>query len=328
MAKISVIVPVYKVEPYLNRCIDSILNQTYTDLEVILVDDGSPDNCPALCDQAAQRDPRVKVIHKENGGVSSARNAGLDAATGDYVAFVDGDDTVDLRFVEYLLKACEKAGADVAFCNFRRISEASQADQTVCEFDSLDLEEGAGSDCVDQFFARWCQPNVFNKLIKRDLLGELRFPDAVKAEDLWFSYRVLERAQRVAGMKHCSLYYYWQNEGSAMRQVACKHAEDELRLRLDIYTTLLKGRYPVCRQFSDQTMRNYLDYCLCARGGFRALSDVLTDYGRVLAAEMWMPEAKSVKEKIDLYTLLISHRLWTMKRLVSYKLFGTPLYLD
>ena len=75
MPKISVIVPVYKVEPYLNRCIDSILNQTYTDLEVILVDDGSPDNCPALCDQAAQRDPRIKVIHKENGGAASARNA-------------------------------------------------------------------------------------------------------------------------------------------------------------------------------------------------------------------------------------------------------------
>ena len=92
MNLISVIVPVYKVEPYLRRCVDSILAQTYQDLEVILVDDGSPDNCPEICDEYAAQDERIKVIHKANGGLSSARNAGLDAASGDWVSFIDSDD--------------------------------------------------------------------------------------------------------------------------------------------------------------------------------------------------------------------------------------------
>ncbi|OUQ56652.1 hypothetical protein B5E58_10530, partial [Tyzzerella sp. An114] len=94
--KISVIVPIYNVEKYLNRCVDSIINQTYKNLEIILVDDGSPDNCGKICDEYAKKDNRIKVVHKENGGVSSARNVGLNIATGDYIGFVDGDDWIDL----------------------------------------------------------------------------------------------------------------------------------------------------------------------------------------------------------------------------------------
>ena len=102
---ISVIVPIYNVEKYLRRCVDSILNQTYKNLEVVLVDDGSPDACPAICDEYAQKDKRIKVVHKQNGGVSSARNTGLDFATGDYIAFVDRDDYIEVdneaTIVEY-----------------------------------------------------------------------------------------------------------------------------------------------------------------------------------------------------------------------------------
>ena len=96
MPKLSIIVPVYKVEQYINKCIDSILNQTFTDFELILVDDGSPDNCGKICDEYAQKDERVRVIHKENGGVSSARNLGIDEAKGEYVSFIDPDDWIDL----------------------------------------------------------------------------------------------------------------------------------------------------------------------------------------------------------------------------------------
>ena len=103
--EISIIVPVYQVEKYLNECIDSILAQTFTDFELILVDDGSPDNCPALCDAAAEKDSRVRVIHKQNGGVSTARNAGLDAAQGNWIAFVDSDDTAAPEYLEKMHKA-------------------------------------------------------------------------------------------------------------------------------------------------------------------------------------------------------------------------------
>ena len=111
---ISIIVPVYKVEPYLRRCVDSILNQTYRNLEVILVDDGSPDNCGSICDAYAKQDSRVKVIHKENGGLSSARNAGLDVMSGAYVGFVDSDDWIEPHMYESLLKLMEKFDAQMA----------------------------------------------------------------------------------------------------------------------------------------------------------------------------------------------------------------------
>ena len=103
---ISVIVPVYKVEQYLDRCVQSVVNQTYKNLEIILVDDGSPDNCPAMCDAWAEKDSRIRVNHKENGGVSSARNTGLDTATGDYITFVEADDWIESDMLEFLLPTC------------------------------------------------------------------------------------------------------------------------------------------------------------------------------------------------------------------------------
>ena len=115
-AKISIIVPVYKVEPYLRKCLDSIVGQTYQKLEIILVDDGSPDSCGAICDAYAARDERIRVIHKENGGVASARNAGLDAATGDYIGWVDSDDWIEADMFECLLKGAEDYDADIVVC--------------------------------------------------------------------------------------------------------------------------------------------------------------------------------------------------------------------
>ena len=114
MDLISVIVPVYKVEAYLDRCVQSIVDQTYTNLDIILVDDGSPDRCPQMCDEWAKRDRRIRVIHKENGGLSDARNAGLRMAAGAFVAFVDSDDDVDLQYIEALYRALNDAQADIA----------------------------------------------------------------------------------------------------------------------------------------------------------------------------------------------------------------------
>ena len=127
--KISIIVPVYKVEKYLDKCVNSIVGQTYKNLEIILVDDGSPDNCPAMCDEWAQKDSRIKVIHKKNGGLSSARNAGLDACTGDYIGFVDSDDWIEPDMYEYLLNIGMKNNADVSRCEF--VIEAENSDITV-----------------------------------------------------------------------------------------------------------------------------------------------------------------------------------------------------
>ena len=115
--KISIIVPVYKVEKYIHKCIDSILNQTFKDFELILVDDGSPDNCGKICDEYAKKDSRVIVIHKENGGLSSARNSGLDIARGDYIGFVDSDDYIENDMYELLYNLCEENNCDISSCS-------------------------------------------------------------------------------------------------------------------------------------------------------------------------------------------------------------------
>lgn len=118
---VSVIVPVYKVEPYLDRCVASILAQTYPNLEVILVDDGSPDNCPALCDAWAQRDARIRVIHKKNGGLSDARNVGLDAASGAYISFVDSDDYIAENFIETLYDLLHEYHTDISAVHWKLV---------------------------------------------------------------------------------------------------------------------------------------------------------------------------------------------------------------
>ena len=124
MPIISVIVPVYKVEPYLARCVDSILAQTYTDFELILVDDCSPDNCGAMCDAYAEQDKRIRVIHKKNGGLSDARNVGIEFAKGDYITFIDSDDLVHPQTFELLMQSLKKSEAEISMCGFQRFTDA------------------------------------------------------------------------------------------------------------------------------------------------------------------------------------------------------------
>ncbi|MCF0156053.1 MAG: glycosyltransferase, partial [Veillonella sp.] len=124
MSKISVIVPIYNVEPYIHQCVDSIINQTYKDLEIILVDDGSPDNCGKICDEYAAKDDRVKVIHRPNGGLSAARNSGLDVATGEYIAFVDSDDYIACNMYSDMMEFMLKHKLDIVVCSSYRVKNS------------------------------------------------------------------------------------------------------------------------------------------------------------------------------------------------------------
>ena len=126
MPKVSIIVPVYKVEPYLQRCVESLRNQTLKDIEIILVDDGSPDNCPKMCDEFAKDDPRIRVIHKQNGGLSSARNAGLKVAQGRHIGFVDSDDTVDPDMYRSMLEIAQQEQVDFVMSDYQRIPESGE----------------------------------------------------------------------------------------------------------------------------------------------------------------------------------------------------------
>ena len=211
---LSIIVPVYKVENYLPKCIDSILAQTFTDFELILVEDGSPDNCPALCDAAAEKDARVRVIHQKNGGLSAARNAGLDAARGAWVGFVDSDDYIAPEMYEVLYQAVQSTGADLALCDYAEVDEAG----VPCQSMHVRLEKKvfAGQDLLKNATDSMIQP-AWNKLYRRAVFAQLRYPEGKLNEDLFLIPEVCLQIQKAVVVPK-ALYYYVQRGGSIMNE--------------------------------------------------------------------------------------------------------------
>ena len=214
MELISVIVPVYKVEKYLDRCVQSIVDQTYTNLEIILVDDGSPDNCPAMCDAWAAKDPRIKVIHKENGGLSDARNAGMNAAMGEYIGFVDSDDWIDVPMYQHLYEAMVTTGSDIASCGSRRVWLDGTSAREVCSVNKdWILEQEAAMEAL--ITSNGLIQTVWNKLYRRNIAECVQFPVGVIHEDEFWSWQVVARAKRVVTIKE-SYYNYLQRGSSIM----------------------------------------------------------------------------------------------------------------
>ena len=214
MDLISVIVPVYKVEEYLDRCVQSIVDQTYRNLEIILVDDGSPDNCGRLCDAWAEKDSRIKVIHKENGGLSDARNAGMAAATGEYIAFVDSDDWVDARMYQCLYEAMTATGSDIASCGARRVWLDGTPPREMLGINrDCVLEQEAAMEAL--LTAQGLVMTVWNKLYRRKLVDGVQFLVGMTYEDEFWSWQVIARAKRVVTVKE-SYYNYLQRGSSIM----------------------------------------------------------------------------------------------------------------
>lgn len=211
---ISVIVPIYNVEKYLERCVESIINQTYKNLEIILVDDGSPDCCPKICDEYSKKDKRIKVIHKENGGLSSARNAGLDVAKGEYVSFIDSDDVVDEKFIETLYNLCIENNCDISECNFQRFEKDIVKSSNNCEIKVYTNHEMQERLYIPEYFARGIV--VWNKLYKKYLYDDVRFPIGKLNEDEFTTYKVLYKCETSICVTEEELYYYRVNENSIM----------------------------------------------------------------------------------------------------------------
>lgn len=219
---ISVIVPIFKVESFLQRCVESIRNQTYRNIEIILVDDGSPDGCPELCDEYAEKDTRIQVIHKKNGGLSDARNAGINAAKGEYICFVDSDDYIQPTMLECLTSAVEDTGAKLAIVNMRVIDEDG------CQIFSLEQ-----SPIQDGFFSAqkllpkiyqglgWYYVVAWNKLYHRSLFAQIRFPVGRIHEDEYIIAQIMWKAQNIVCIDSEEYVYIYQRKGSIMnsRQV-------------------------------------------------------------------------------------------------------------
>lgn len=214
---ISVAVAVYNTARYMKRCVESLLAQTYRNLEIILVDDGSTDESPALCDAYAAADRRVRVIHKKNGGLASGRNAGIEAATGTYIAFLDNDDWVDADCYERMLSAIRTFHADVAVCRYRQVYDDRVLDE------SRDLVYfGTLADGLREYI--WETPEIeiqnaaWNKLYRRDFLGSLRFDESRWYEDILYTTKLLSKQGMIAVLDHASYNYYCTREGSYMNQ--------------------------------------------------------------------------------------------------------------
>lgn len=202
---ISVIVPVYNVEPWLRQCLDSIVGQTYGDLEILLVDDGSTDRCGAVCEEYARADARIRVFHTENRGLSAARNLGLREAKGELIGFVDADDRVEPEMYAALLEAMEETGADVSVCGVR-YGAAVPAE-------GGKREVWSGEEALTALLDRKINNGVWNKLYRRRLFRDVVFPEGMNYEDVFVMHRILGQAGRVTRVPYIG-YHYRQRPGS------------------------------------------------------------------------------------------------------------------
>lgn len=210
--KVSIIVPVYNVEKYLEECLESLKNQTYTNLEIILCDDESPDRCPQICEEYAKQDARFKVLHKKNGGAASARNAGLEVATGDYIGFVDSDDIVKEEYIDCLVKSIEDYNADIAVCSFY--------DMYISREDAVKMEkEGIYSteQYLERFLWDWKCGLIWNKLFRIELVQNIRFAEGHIIDDEFFTYQLVMEAKKVV-VEDTPLYRYRQRKSGVMKQ--------------------------------------------------------------------------------------------------------------
>ena len=247
MPRISVIVPVYNVEPYICRCVDSILNQTFADFELILIDDGSPDNCGSICDEYAIRDNRITVIHKENGGLSSARNAGIDwifaNSDSEWITFIDSDDWVHPQFLEILLDTAESNSVEISCCGYQRVSEIDKPE--LVRIVDREIETG---NAIELFRKRY-NFNVFNiiiaptRLYKKYLFESIRFPVGRYYEDSYTTYKVLLACSRISLVKSIMYYYFYNLTGIMGSSMTVRKMDDTFDSYLEKLDLLFKNKY-------------------------------------------------------------------------------------
>jgi len=213
---VSIIIPVYNVEKYLERCIESVLRQTYTNLQIILVNDGSQDSSGQICDVYAAKYPQIEVIHQLNGGLSAARNAGIECATGEWIVFVDSDDYISAHFVKQMLDICILHGADISICKFIFDYDGNLNENDFIKSDDFELI--TGREAVVRHFGKNTMLYIlpWNKLMRTSLWKDLRFPVGKINEDVFVSHNLLYSAHNIVVID-THLYAHYQSPGSIMR---------------------------------------------------------------------------------------------------------------
>lgn len=256
---ISVIVPVYNVENYLKKCIDSIINQTYKNLEIILINDGSKDGSGKICDEYAKKDSRIKVIHKENSGVADVRNMGLDIATSDYLLFVDSDDYISHMMIQKLYDKMVLEDPDICMCNYHDVSEDYQIidkdkNPVICET-TLDNTSDIFEHYMGEKHSLYVLP--VNKLYKRKLFDGIRYKRGMVYEDELLSHHLVGKCKKVSFVNEC-LYYYVQTQGSITRSEFSLRKMDAAEAILDRIEYALNINNQSCAEKSFKCVVGYL----------------------------------------------------------------------
>lgn len=313
MPAISVIVPVYKVEKFIDRCVESIVNQTLKDIEIILVDDGSPDQSGMMCDGWAEKDERVVVIHKKNGGLSDARNYGLDVATGDYVTFIDSDDWIDLDMLEVLLDAARKYQADIAECSWRYIYSNRIEEET----------DNTGEYVVgDNIFAlrgeiewKYFKPIACNKIYDKHIFEDIRFPVGKLHEDEFTTHLAFYKARRLVYIDTSKYNYDRTREESITAVFREKNLDviEALQSRLDFFYE--KGLVELQPQMENLYFHILLDRLYkCYVYGIRTerVKKIIHDTNEKYFLNMGLP--LSPQWKYELSILKVSYGLFALCR--------------
>lgn len=252
---ISIIVPVYNVEDYLDRCVESIVNQTYKNIEIILVDDGSPDNCPRMCDDWTKKDNRIIVIHKENGGQSSARNEALKIAKGDLIGFVDSDDCIDSTMYEKLMDCLNDNNCDIVECT--KIDFDNQTPKCI-SIGSGNVLVFNRKEAIEDFIKeKHFKSTVWNMLLKSSIAKNVMFDEGKTHEDILWPYRAYMMAERISYIDY-ALYYYYQRPNSTMNKEYSERRFDGLDA-LEKRAELVKNDFPDLFHIAT---KSYLGACM------------------------------------------------------------------
>ena len=321
---ISVIVPVYKTEEYLERCVNSILNQTYKDIELILVDDGSPDKCPEICDMFAKKDERVKVLHKANGGVSTARNAGLEIATGDYITFVDSDDYIELDMYEKMLSKAAEYGCDVIMCDCMKDYPDHSTIYT------HDIRGGFYSyeELVIEYYPHLLMmenveyPATISNvtILWKNTLNtpDMRYEPAIRfSEDLLFGAKLLRNAKSFYYMKGEALYHYIFNESSASHTFVDDKWDDYIKL-----FRCINNEFSNYRSFD---FKNQIDLCLLffvynTVGEIYSINYSYIQKRNKIYEILNTPEVVDMFKNIDIFKLNVSTKLKIITFVYKYRM--------
>ena len=240
-ALVSIIVPVYNVAPYLERCLTSLTGQTYRNIEILLVDDGSTDASGTLCDIWQGKDDRIQAFHKPNGGLSDARNYGLERATGDYICFIDSDDWLDLQFVEVMLGALVNTGADIAECDYL-CTDGNHPTPASCRSE-CEYEVFEGKECFRRFLTNDFFVIVCSKLYRKHILEKQPFRKGAYHEDEYWTYKIFARVQKACRLNYTG-YFYFQRPGSIV------HTKPSLKRLTDAFVAgkeridFIESQYP------------------------------------------------------------------------------------